>query len=395
MLIIRAMPGSEFAGGLRVRSVAPPSAKGIDSRPTPRRLNRKPLVGSIWLWALMALPGIAQNPVADMPVTEIYEKACASCHGARGAGLAPDSPLLPTFEVEPADLTDPMFSSGEPAADWFLVIKYGGKPLGLSGQMPAYGQVFSDFQIDELVAYIKAFANTEGYPPGDLNFLRGISTIKAFPEDEALLLGSYESDGSVEALTNTLYHARRIGRRAQVEAKLSHLARESVSGLHEVEVGFKYALGYDLESQTLWTVGVEAEIPLHDRETESDQIVPYFAFAKGLGDSLTLQGNLLTHLPADDASAGDIQVRGILHWMRSPWPRAFFPGIEGKVNLPYESAGQVGFSLTPQTYFGLSKGGHVALVVGVEIPVSGPTFDYKLHWFLLWDLADGAFWEGW
>ncbi len=361
------------------------------------RLRRRAskLALAIVKWVLTGCLGAAQNPAAGMPVSEIYEKACASCHGASGAGLSVDSPLLPTFEVEPADLTDPMFSSGEPAADWFLVIKYGAKPLGLSGQMPAYGQVFSDPQIDELVAYIKAFSNTEGYPPGDLNFLRGIATIKAFPEDEALLLGSFESEGSTEALTNTLYHARRIGRRAQVEVKLSHLARESFSGLRELELGFKYALGYDLESQTLWTAGIEAEIPLQDRESASDQIVPYFAFAKGLGDSLTLQGNLLTHLLADDAAKGDVQVRGILHWMRSPWPRAFFPGIEGKLSLPYESAGQVGFTLTPQAYFGLSKRGHVALVAGIEIPVRGPTYDYKLHWFLLWDLADGAFWEGW
>ena len=44
---------------------------------------------------------------------------------------------------------------------------------------------------------------------------------------------------------------------------------------------------------------------------------------------------------------------------------------------------------------GLSRGGHVALALGVEVPVTGLDYDYRLHAFLLWDFADGPFWRGW
>jgi hypothetical protein len=43
----------------------------------------------------------------------------------------------------------------------------------------------------------------------------------------------------------------------------------------------------------------------------------------------------------------------------------------------------------------LRRGPHVAFAVGVEVPLTGIDYDYRLHSFLLWDMADGPFWRGW
>jgi hypothetical protein len=43
----------------------------------------------------------------------------------------------------------------------------------------------------------------------------------------------------------------------------------------------------------------------------------------------------------------------------------------------------------------MSKRGHVSLTAGVEIPLRGADYDWRGHTFLLWDIADGPFWEGW
>ena len=43
------------------------------------------------------------------------------------------SPVVKGLGVLPADFSDPLFNSREPADDWKMVIKYGGHALGLAG----------------------------------------------------------------------------------------------------------------------------------------------------------------------------------------------------------------------------------------------------------------------
>jgi mono/diheme cytochrome c family protein len=359
---------------------------------------------SIWILTAILLSagtvsGWAQAPPAtdpaQMDAATLYSVACARCHGTDGSGLEPDNPIYQNFAAPPADLTDPLFNSREPAADWFLVIKHGGARLGLSSQMPAFGEALSDEQISDLVDHLKGLAETERYPPGDLNFLRPIETIKAFPEDEALLINRYaDGDERPDSFRTTLYYARRFGARYQGEAKLAHLNEDGQSELEELELGFKWAVRDNLEKLSLLTVGIEAAFPIED-DLASNEIIPYFSFAKGLSDAFTLQGTLKTKLPTDDPGEGEAEFSAIVHWMRSQWPRTFFPALEWILSSPFEDA-NLESTLIPQLYFGLTKGGHVALAIGVELPLTDDLdYDYRIHSFLLWDIADGPFWKGW
>jgi hypothetical protein len=71
--------------------------------------------------------------------------------------------------------------------------------------------------------------------------------------------------------------------------------------------------------------------------------------------------------------------------------------FEVTVAAPFEGDEAWRASVIPQVHFALSKRGHVAVNVGVEVPLAGARDDYRyrLHAFLLWDMADGGFWEGW
>jgi hypothetical protein len=51
--------------------------------------------------------------------------------------------------------------------------------------------------------------------------------------------------------------------------------------------------------------------------------------------------------------------------------------------------------IVPQVRIGLTKGGHVALNLGVEFPLSDQPHDTRYHLNLLWDFADGSFFKGW
>ena len=70
---------------------------------------------------------------------QTYDTYCVACHGT-GGKLDESSPVIQGLGVIPADFSDPLFNSREPAGDWEMVIRYGGHALGLAEQMPAQGQ---------------------------------------------------------------------------------------------------------------------------------------------------------------------------------------------------------------------------------------------------------------
>jgi hypothetical protein len=284
----------------------------------------------------------------------------------------------------------------EPAGDWFLVVKHGGASMGLAPQMPAHAGRMSDPEIEAVVAYLASFADTTGYPPGELNFPRAIRTIKAFPETELLFLQRYEPARKDEPASrrSTLYYARRLGPRFQAEAKLTYLDEAATSEVHEAELGVKWPF-YNRETNLILAAGTDVEIPVH--AAGDTTFVPYLSHALPLSERFSLQGTVRTHLPVNQLSAGDVELSEIVHWLPTEWPRGVFPGLEVTLAAPFEADAKWRASVIPQLHFALSKRGHVALNVGLEAPLAGARDDYRyrLHFFLLWDIADGAFWLGW
>lgn len=74
---------------------------------------------------------------------------CNSCHGDTGAG---DGPAAVALEPKPADL------SKTPLSDERVkeIIKKGSAAVGRSPNMPPFGGVLSDVDIDQVLAYIKS-----------------------------------------------------------------------------------------------------------------------------------------------------------------------------------------------------------------------------------------------
>ena len=94
--------------------------------------------------------GLVATAVRADESKAVYEKQCASCHGAGGKGDGPAGKFLKP------PLTD--FATalkGRTDADIAKAIKEGGKAVGKSAAMPAFGSRLSDDQINGLVAYIK------------------------------------------------------------------------------------------------------------------------------------------------------------------------------------------------------------------------------------------------
>lgn len=319
----------------------------------------------------------------------LFVQHCARCHTTRAAGLDPSHPLFANFEAPPADFTDPLFNSMEPAADWFRVVKNGGPTMGLSTQMPAHAGRLTDEEIRLVVAYLKTVPDTRCYPRGEVNLRRPIITKKAFPETELLFLGRWD-DAEPNEWKSTVYYGHRLGRRWSVEAKPSHVTGGDKNEF-EMELGAKFAAypGQDL----LVTIGAEAEFSLEFEELPV--AIPYLAHASRLGEHFTLQGALDAEIPLEDAGDGRVRLSEAVHWLTTNRPRGLFPALEVTGWVPFSSEAELGMSLTPQLFWAMSKRGHVALTAGVEIPLRGAEYDWRGHTFLLWDIADGPFWEGW
>ncbi len=356
---------------------------------------------AVWLTGAALLSGSRAHAVESggSDIESLYQSACAPCHGVRGQGLAADDPKRATFDPLPADLTDPLWSSSEPRRDWFQVIKEGGPVLGLSAQMPAYGEVLSDAQIDGLVGYVKSFAAAEGYPPGELNLIRPHVTKKPFPEDEALVLMDYQRlRGAPDAGRGVLYFAKRLGRRSQVELKLVQAFTAGESELDELELGFKHVLHHDRKRNFLLSGGLEAEIPI-ELEAETPRVLAYLSLAKPLGQRVESQTHVLYErgVPIGDGAvephALDLASALFFRWSASK--RGVFPGIEGHLKWPLGGAESAGFSVVPQALARLSRRGHLAVSAGVEIPVAGPRGWITGKAFLLWEYGEGWPWQGW
>ncbi len=85
----------------------------------------------------------------------MYLTYCSGCHGSSGKGNGPAAKMLP---VKPADHTQGTVMTRLTDHYLFQVISQGGKKVGKSSQMPAWGAVLKDEQIRQIVAYIRTLA---------------------------------------------------------------------------------------------------------------------------------------------------------------------------------------------------------------------------------------------
>lgn len=323
-----------------------------------------------------------------------YESVCAACHGPSGR-LPDDSPIRAAFDPPPADFTDPLFNSREPASDWQMVVRHGGHAMGLSAQMPAQGQALSETDIRNVVAYVKTLADTSRYPPGEMNFFLPIRTKKAFPEDEVVWKGRYTARDGRDVARNVLEIEKRVGTRGQWLLEAVHEDDGVNSEITEVELGYKHVLAWSATKRSILSGALVVALPTGGNGNE--EFVPYLAYGRQWSERWVMQGSARAIVPFADPDTGELELAGIVHYRWTPWPRRVFGGLEFTATTPFQDSGgdRVQVTVLPQMRIGLTRGGHVALNVGVELPLSDQDYDYRLHLNLLWDFADGGFFKGW
>ena len=126
-------------------------------------LKRFPCFSALVLVCLMLWPLAAQAQDAAAG-KEIYEQYCALCHGPEGKG---DGSLSANLDPKPRNHTDGAYMNTLTDAHLLKVVGEGGAAAGLSPIMPAWKDILSAQQIQDVVAFVRTLAVPPYTPAAD------------------------------------------------------------------------------------------------------------------------------------------------------------------------------------------------------------------------------------
>ncbi|HSH44297.1 MAG TPA: c-type cytochrome [Longimicrobiales bacterium] len=337
---------------------------------------------------------------------ELYQVACAACHGADGTG-APPSTL--GFEEPMPDFTMCSFATREPDSDWVAVAHQGGPVRGFSPMMPAFGGLLDPDQLQRVQDHIRTFCGDGSWPRGELNFPRAMFTEKAYPEDEAVWTVDV-SPGDDTFIMNEIVYENRFGSRSQFEVVVPFGARELTGngsggwqgGLGDVVLGVKHTLLHSSEAGSILSLAGEVKLPTGREEEGFGGGTTVFETFLAYGQALPADGFLhaqgILEFPTGAGRANELLARAALGrtFTEGPWGRAWSPMIEVLSSRSLEDGGTWAWDIAPQFHVTVNTRQHVMANVAVLLPLTDrDTRDPRILFFVLWDWFDGGFLEGW
>lgn len=330
---------------------------------------------------------------------ELYMRACATCHGADGKGVAAG---VLGFEIQPPDFSDCNFATREPDADWIAVAHQGGPVRGFAREMPAFGAALSENELQKILKHIRTFCTEDQWPRGELNLPRALVTEKAYPEDETVVSTTVETEGRTAVISEIIYE-KRIGARSQIELAVPVGVLEHASGaqLGDVALSFKRVVHHNLSSSSIFSLGGEIIVPTGSSDggigSGTTVLEPFASFGQGLIAELFLQVQGGLELPLNqDNKRNEAFFNGLVGrtFTEGRWGRAWSPMVEMIASHEF-ATDQMRIDIAPQIQVALNKRQHVMLNAGVRFPVGtsdGPT---QFMVYLLWEWFDGGVFEGW
>jgi len=377
-------------------------------------LRKHPVFAILFLESVLCFAVSARGNASQTQLPEtgsgLYQLACAACHGAHGRGAAPG---MVGFDTPLPDFTDCNFATREADADWAVVVAEGGPARGFSEIMPAFGDALSDEQTGKILSHVRTFYDCDEWPRGELNLPRALFTTKAYPEDELVFHSDIKTEG-LDKISNKLIYERRIGARDQVELAVpfgwnrirtggAGGNTEWTSSVGDVTLGAKRVLFHSASSNSIFSAGGEVLLPTGDEDegfgNGTTVFEPYFASGHLLPDDYFLQFQGGMELPTDDDHVQDeafwrMVVGRALAVGRYESGWSPMVGILGSKNV--ETGDDAHWDIVPQLQIALNRRQHVRLAFGARIPLNDTdTRETLFAVYLLWDMFDGGFFEGW
>jgi mono/diheme cytochrome c family protein len=360
---------------------------------------------SIALLPVSAAASTALEPAHDLQAgREVYERACANCHGPDGRG---GSRTELAFEDPLPDFTDCSFTTREPDADWLAIVHEGGPARAFGRMMPAFGSALSMDEMRASLAYIRSLCGDAAWPRGELNLPRALLTEKAFPEDEMVITSAANAEGD-GAVTSKFIYERRIGPRNQIELVVPFSAHQISSGgawgsgVGDVVIGGKRALYHDVAKGSIFSAAAEIILPTGSRSRGFGKgtavFEPFVSCGQILPANTFLQFQSGVELPFDtDRAAREAfwRMAAGRSFAQQQWGRTWSPMVELVAARELVSGERVQWDVVPQLQVTLSTRQHIMANVGVRLPINERDRSTQVLFYLLWDWFDGPLFGGW
>ena len=289
----------------------------------------------------------------------------------------------------------------------------GGAIRGFSEIMPAFGHALSEEQITKILQYIRSLSDCDEWPRGEFNLPRALYTTKAYPEEEIVFHSDIKTDG-LDKISNKLIYERRIGARNQVELAVpfgwnkiessdDSEHTEWISGMGDVALGAKRVLFHSRSSQSILSAGAEVLLPTGDEDEGFGKgttvFEPFLAYGQLFPEDFFLQLQAGVELPCEDE-----YIQDEVFWKMAAgrtfalgrYGSSWSPMVEilGSKNL--DRGHDPEWDIAPQIQISLNRRQHVRLALGVRMPLNHTDQrDPVYAVYLLWDMFDGGFFEGW
>lgn len=343
----------------------------------------------------------------------VYKQGCIACHGAEGKGADEASTVFVRPDTFP-DFTRCDQTTPEPDSAYKAVILHGGHGLGFSQIMPAFGDQLTDQQINDVIAYLRSFChNVHHYPGGELNLPRALITEKAFPEDE-LVISTAADAGSPASWTTDVIHEQTFGGMNQIEIDVpinyavepnpANTRNNWTSGLGDITVGLKRVLFSNFPAGSILSVQGGFLLPTGDSDrgfgAGTTTFEPFLAYDQLLGERNFLQFQLGGDITFDSTkSPRSLFFRAAAGRSMAPdhgLGRLYSPMVEFVGTHDYTAGAGTDFDIVPEMQVTVSKRQHIRAAAGVSAPITN-TADRKpqITFYVLWDWAEGHFWNGW
>jgi mono/diheme cytochrome c family protein len=336
----------------------------------------------------------------------IYKNGCIACHGDLGKGAPQTSTEFQRPDTFP-DFTQCSGTTAEPNAAWKAIIVHGGTSRGFSTIMPAFGELLSSQEIDDVIAYLREFCPNPHWPRGELNLPRALVTEKAYPEDEFVISTAANVSGAPGFVTDYI-HEQRFGVKNQLEVDLPVNNQDQnhqwQSGIGDMTFGVKRVMYSNLRTGSILSLQGGILPPTGDSKrgfgSGTTTFEPFAAFDQLFPSNTFVQFQMGADLPRHpDISPQSIFYRTAVgqtfasdHLLGRMWS----PMVEFLATRNLVDGAKTDWDVLPEMQVTISRRQHVRAAVGVRTPftdTAGRT--PQLNVYVLWDWADGKLWKGW
>ena len=376
-------------------------------------------IGLVFVLLLMTMLGLVAARAwaqtihyATRPNTKrgevVYKGGCIACHGSDGKGAPEYLSVFKRPDTWP-DFTQCDQTTPEPDGNWKSVTVYGGRYRGYSQIMPAFGTLLTDEQINDVIAYMRGFCkNVHHYPMGELNLPRALVTEKAFPEDELVVSTAMNATGPASNTTDVIHEETFAGRnQLEVDVPVNYAKPDGnnwTEGVGDITLGLKREIFSSLRTGSILSLQGGVLLPTGDSNrglgAGTTTFEPFAAFDQLFPENTSFQFQVGADIPVSTQNTP----RSIFYRMavgqsmarEHDLGRLFTPMVEllGKRN--FASGASTNLDVLPQMQVTVSPRQHIRVDVGVREPLTDTNGRHsQVVFYVLWDWADGKFWEGW